>query len=268
MKYITSGQNPVIKEIKALKKRKYREERKLYFVEGLRFVAQAVEESRKIEKLLISEEFYISEKAKTLLMEVKQCDCECFVLSNALFDEISETENPQGVLAVMKAESHAFDAQAVKNGFLVILDSIQDPGNLGTIIRTADAAGADGIIVSKGSADVYNPKVLRSTMGSIFHIPIYISDNIGDTIALLKTNGMKVYAAHLEGTLNYFDADLRGSAAVIIGNEASGISDMAAGCADGLLKIPMAGRAESLNASIAAGIIIYESLRQRMKGLI
>lgn len=135
---------------------------------------------------------------------------------------------------------------------------------MGTIIRTADAAGFTGIIVSQGCVDVYNPKVLRSTMGSIFHIPLFFSDNLGETIQILKSKGTKIYAAHLKGTSNYFQLDMHNDTAIIIGNESKGISAEIAALADELVKIPMIGKAESLNASVAAALLMYESVRQRI----
>lgn len=146
---------------------------------------------------------------------------------------------------------------------IVILDSIQDPGNMGTIIRTADAAGFRGIIISKGCVDPYNPKVLRTTMGSIFHIPLHLCDNLKKTLTEIKASNIRIYATHLKGSKNYYETDMTGNVAIIIGNEANGISNESQLMADELIRIPMPGKAESLNASVAAGLLMYESLRQR-----
>ncbi len=265
MNIITSGQNPVVKEIKTLANKKYREEKKLYFIEGIRFIEEAFKENVHIEKILISEKLASNKGGEEVLAKINASGCNTYMLNEKLFKEISETENPQGVLAVLKTRQYGFSDIIRENNFLLILESIQDPGNMGTIIRTADAAGVTGIVMSKGCVDIYNPKVLRSTMGSIFRVPIYMSEDLRETIDSIKLRGMKVYAAHLKGRLNYFEADLKGNTAVIIGNEANGISDMAAGCSDELLKIPMFGTIESLNASVAASILMYEAVRQRIK---
>jgi TrmH family RNA methyltransferase len=150
----------------------------------------------------------------------------------------------------------------IGDGLLVLLDNIRDPGNMGTIIRTADAAGCAGVVVSDGCADIYNPKVLRSTMGSIFHLPVCHGGSITEMMQLIKQRGFLLCASHLEGSVSIYEADLSGNTALIIGSEAEGISGETAAKADLLVKIPMAGRAESLNASVAAGIMMFEAMRQ------
>lgn len=264
MNTITSGQNPVVKEIKALSNRKYREEKKLYFIEGIRFVEEAFKENAQIDKILISEKLASVKGGEELLAKINVSGYGTYMLNEKLFKEISETESPQGVLAVIKTRQYDFSDIMGDNNFILILESIQDPGNMGTIIRTADAAGITGIVMSKGCVDIYNPKVLRSTMGSIFRVPIYMSGDLRETMNCIKKKGIKVYAAHLKGEINYFKADFKGNIAVVIGNEANGISDMAAECSDELLKIPMSGRIESLNASVAASVLMYEAVRQRI----
>lgn len=264
MNIISSSHNSVIKDIKALKQRKYREEKKLFFIEGIRFVEEALREKADIVKVLVSDKFTRTSGAEDILSMINAGGYETLMLSDKLFLEISDTENPQGILAVIKARSYALDEILVPDNFLVILESLQDPGNMGTIIRTADAAGATGIIISKGCVDIYNPKVLRSTMGAVFHVPVYLSDNLTDTIHILKKNGIRICATHLKGSKSHYDISLRNNAAIIIGNEANGISEEIASCADVLVKIPMPGRAESLNASVAAGLLMYEVVRQRI----
>ncbi|RCX13782.1 TrmH family RNA methyltransferase [Anaerobacterium chartisolvens] len=266
MNYITSGNNPLVKEVKLLKSRKHREGRGLFFIEGTRFVEEAVKERAQIQKLLISEELYESGAVQGFLSDGDSIGYEVYILPQKLFKEISDTENPQGILAVIKPDY--FQTDRLMSGecsFLVLLDSIQDPGNMGTIIRTADAAGVQGIIASKGCVDIYNPKVLRATMGSVFHIPVCVSDDLAQTALTLKARGFKIYASHPGGSVDYFDIPSWTNSAVVIGNEANGISDEVAHCADLLVKIPMAGRAESLNASVAGALLMYEALRSKIK---
>ena len=264
MNIITSSQNPVVKEVKSLKNRKYRDEKGLFFIEGTRFVREALVERADICKIVITDKFHDSPPDKELLDSVKHSEYETCVLTERLFREVSDTENPQGILAVVRKKTHSLDRVLSDSSFILFLDSLQDPGNLGTIIRTADAAGADGVILSRGCVDLYNPKVLRATMGSIFHIPVLQDADLKEAISIAKTKGFGVYAAHLKGKINYFDVDMKKRTAIIIGNEAKGISDDIAALADMPVRIPMPGRAESLNASVAAGLLMYEVVRSRV----
>lgn len=266
MNFITSDKNPVIKEIRHLKRRKYREESKSFFIEGLRLVEEAFCEGTDVMKVLISKSFASNEKSRRLLNVIEQRKYEAFMVEDRLFEELSETETPQGIMAVVRMKEYSMDSIITPEGdFYVILESIQDPGNLGTIVRTADAAGATAVILSKGCVDIYNPKVLRSTMGSVFHVPAVYSDDLKAAIINLKAAGVNILASHLKGTANYFNVDLKRKVAIIIGNEANGISEEIALLSDMLVRIPMPGRAESLNASTAASILIYDVVRQRME---
>jgi rRNA methylases len=262
MNLITSSQNAVIKDVKSLKSRKAREDKELFYVEGSRIVDEALKDNADIIEVIVAEAFAIDPQNESMLSRMDLLNIKVYYIADKLFKELTDTETPQGILAVMKIKKTDPDNIAKNKGLFVILDSIRDPGNMGTIIRTADAAGFSGIIVSKGCVDVYNPKVLRSTMGSIFHIPIYQYDKTIDAIRFIKTKGYKVLASHLDGSVSVFDAKIGESAAIVIGSEAEGISEEAAAMADILVRIPMAGRAESLNASVAAGILMYEAVRQ------
>ena len=264
MKYISSAQNPVIKEVKALKQKKYREETGMFFIEGIRFVEEALKEDISIDKVLVSESLSDVNGGKEILEKVNARGCEVFLLPHKLFMEVSDTTNPQGILAVLQEQKYKIEDIHDNRNFFIILEGIQDPGNMGTIIRTADAVGATGVVLSKGCVDIYNPKVLRSTMGSVFHVPICFSENIFETLKDMKSRGIKVCASHLEGNCDYFDMDISDNIAVVIGNEANGISRQMKDYADILVKIPMVGKAESLNASVAAGILMYEVLRKKL----
>ncbi|MFZ5987502.1 MAG: TrmH family RNA methyltransferase [Bacillota bacterium] len=266
MNFISSSQNQVIKEVKSLKEKKHREAKGMFFIEGIRFVEEAVKEGIQINKILVSEQLVNASGGKELLERISIKGYDVFTLPHKLFKEVSDTESPQGVLAVLHTRNYSLMEVYDDNNFFVILDSVQDPGNMGTIIRTADAAGATAVVVSRGCVDVYNPKVLRSTMGSLFHVPICYCEDTIETLKELRVRGVRLYAAHLEGKFNYFDLSFKNNIAVIIGNEANGISDEVKDFADILVRIPMIGKAESLNASVAAGILMYEVLRNRMQG--
>lgn len=261
---ITSSKNSIIKEIKSLKLRKYREELGLFFIEGLRMAEEAVKENARIVRVLMSDRFAEGEAADSIIRWSEKSGCQAIVIPDSLFEEISDTKTPQGILMVAKSRFYEVDEILGNKNYLLVLDSIQDPGNLGTIIRTADAAGFTGMIISKGCVDAYNPKVLRSTMGSIFRMPLCFADSLENVLKKIKLKGIRVYASHLSAKESCYEINLTNNIAIIIGNEANGISDEVLPYADKLVKIPMYGRTESLNASIAAGVLMFECVRQRM----
>lgn len=273
MKSISSGNNPLVKEIKSLKLGKYRELKGLFFIEGIKIIEEALISGAEIQEIVISENVAEDGKVAELASTAHGRGYGVIAVPESLFKGISETKNPQGILAVVKMNIYSLkdiiggnyltENKKRSTRHFIILDEIQDPGNMGTIIRTADAAGFQGIIASKGCVDLYNPKVLRSTMGSIFHIPIYISNDLTETLKEMKANNIKIYAAHLDGDKHYYEVDMTQSAAIIIGNEARGISRESEAMADVLVKIPMLGKAESLNASVAASLLMYEVIRQK-----
>lgn len=259
---LTGSQNPLVKEIRALKNKSGREEKGHFFIEGVRFVTEALNEKLTIRYLMVSETFS-TDAASTQLLQSISDGVDCYILPDSLFASISDTQNPQGILAVLDLKREQLKHADLNGGLLVLLDDIKDPGNMGTIIRTADAAGCEGVVVPAGCVDIYNPKVLRSTMGSIFHIPVYHCEDIAAAINIVREKGFKICASHLEGAASIYEADLTGSLALVIGSEAEGVGEETVKAADMLLRIPMPGRAESLNASVAAGIMIFEAARQR-----
>lgn len=261
---ITSSQNPVFKEIKSLKNRKDRVEKGLYYVEGLRIVNEALKENVKISEVAVSEEFAADSLNAGILSKIEMLNVKTHLFSAKLFKEIADTETPQGIIAVIRIKNHELELELDRTGLYVILDSIRDPGNIGTIIRTADAAGFSGVILSIGCVDLYNPKVLRSTMGSVFHMPVYQSEDIIKVIKLLKSKGINLYVSHIEGIVSIFKADMSYGSAIVIGSEAEGVCEEVKILADLLVRIPMPGKAESLNASVAAGIMMYEAVKQRL----
>lgn len=260
MKSITSGQNPYYKQAKQLNSRKQREENGLFLVEGVRFLDEAIASKANIERIFISETFL--EGCSRAYLDVLE-GFELNLLPDRLFKELADTETPQGAAAVVKRQRLELDKVLGGRNLYVILEAIQDPGNLGTIIRTADAAGFTGVLVSKGCADVYSPKVLRATMGSIFHIPVVGVTDMRGAMTGLRAGGVKLLAAHLRGDVSYYQVDMKQNIALLVGSEANGLSEETAALADELVKIPMPGLAESLNASVAAGLLLFESVRQR-----
>jgi len=266
---LTSSQNPVVKEIRSLRNKSGRNERGLYFIEGARFVSEALNEYgaaaviRDIKYVAVSDSFVGSGGYESIVKPCLDRGIKVYSLTDSLFESVSDTMNPQGVLAVLGMKKESLKVAALRDGILVILDGIRDPGNMGTIIRTADAAGCAGIIVTDGCVDLYNPKVLRSTMGSVFHLPVLHCRSTAEAVDICRRKGFLICASHMEGSVSIYDADLSGNVAVVIGSEAEGVCDEVLRNSDMLIRIPMTGRAESLNAAVAAAIIIYEAVRQK-----
>ena len=189
----------------------------------------------------------------------------CYVLPDSMFAKASETVHSQGILAVVHRRQSDFTGFPAEHSFWIILENLQDPGNAGTILRTADACAADGVICVKGTVDFYNSKVIRASMGSIFHIPFVTVNTIEEAVSFVHENGGQVIGTHLHAEGFYTQVSYQQPTAVIIGNEGNGMSEKAASLCDHLVKIPMPGAAESLNASVAAAVMMYEVLRQREK---
>lgn len=252
-----SKDNRLIKLALKLKQKKYREEENKFIIEGIRFVEEGISAG---DALHI---FYSQKLLETRGYErILDKHSSIHEVSDSVLKEICDTENPQGVAAIVNKSSWNF--QSIKNDFLVIVDGVQDPGNMGTIIRTCDAAGVGGVIVIKGSVDIYNSKTLRSTMGSIFHIPIILAEDFRSMSEELSLNGYNIYASSLDTESFIYDCNFKDKTAIVIGNEANGIPDEHMNLCTHKIKIPMAGTAESLNAAIAGAVIIYEGVRQRM----
>ena len=258
LEVIKSKDNSTIKEIKRLREKKYRNLYNKFIVEGFRFVSEALDSKFHVCYVIISET--IEEKFKNLRLNEKIKEgTKLIKVSEIILKSICSTDNPQGIAAVVSNEEVTMD---YNEGFYILADKVQDPGNMGTIIRTADAAGAKGVIVTKGAVDIYNDKTLRSTMGSIFKIPIIIDEDL-NYIKKLKCQGFKVMVSSLHTENNFYDVDLRGKIIIAVGNEGSGISEDIYNISDEKVKIPMPGSAESINVGVAAGIMMFEAVRQK-----
>lgn len=261
---ITSSSNPTIKLIKSLYKKKDRWNKRLFVVEGIKIVDECLNSGYPIQYIVYSEQLFNVVGGRELFDRISSLP-NLIKVPDKLFNEISDVETPQGILAIIPFEVKMMEGiDDDKEPFILLLDRVQDPGNLGTIIRTADAFGIDGIIVTEGCVDVYNPKVVRATMGSIFRVPIYHHERGEDIIRRLKEKGATVYSTSLQGKEFIQNADFKHFSLLIIGNESKGVSSNLESLADRLIKIPMVGKAESLNAAVASSIIMYEVLRQRI----
>jgi len=259
---ITSTSNSLYKEVKSLNQKKFREEKGEYLIEGIRFIDEAIKENAPIKSFFISEKVSKVKGGDELLKRILATNIPLYEISEHLLEGICDTENSQGVVAIIPIKKYDIEKVLSNAKKLLILETIQDPGNMGTIIRTADAAGFDGVIALKGCVDIYNSKVLRSTMGSIFHIPVVTQVEMAEAIEQIKRNNLKAFAAHLNGKKSIYEANMSNGGVILIGNEANGLSDELTSYADELVKIPMPGKAESLNASIASALFMYEMVRQ------
>lgn len=262
MQIITSRENALIKHISKLKEKKYRNEYSQYLVEGVKLVKEAIEEKANIKYIIVNEEAKSSGLIeKYLKNELKSM--EYIQVTNNIFKLISEVEKPQGVLAVIEKNSKEIPIDHSQD-IILALDDIQDPGNLGTIIRTADSVGLTQVLISKGTADPYNSKVIRSTMGAIFRVNIIECNDLAETLKSCQENNYKIVVTSLESKQSIYDIKLKGSI-MVIGNEANGVSKKILELADQKAIIPMLGKTESLNASVATGVILYEYVRQKLK---
>ncbi|HZK33718.1 MAG TPA: RNA methyltransferase [Bacillota bacterium] len=261
---VKSASNKTIKKIRTLQMKKHRDKSKLFILEGTRVVEEALQSNFDIELLVISESNVgFIDKYRQRAAEL---GIPVLVTSDHVFSTISDTKSPQGLMAIVEKEQYFIeDALANKSGFIVILDGIKDPGNLGTIVRTADAAGAQGLVLINDCVDLYNPKAVRSTMGSILRVPVYIGYEALEVIGNLRAAGYHIAVSHLGGHDIYKWGHGVKKTALVIGSEDHGVSTQVTQMADSLVKIPIVGQAESLNASVAAGILIYEFYRKGVK---
>ncbi len=236
---ITSPDNQYVKRVSSLHKKKYRDEYKEFFIEGMKTIKEAIKYNQNIKNI-----FYCSK------MIDYDLDIPGIEVTQEIISKMTDTMTPQGIVAVCEIPFY----EIKKKNRLIFLDRVQDPGNVGTIIRTADAFGFDGIILSEGCADVYSPKVVRATMGSLFHIPIIQSAST----EYIKALDCKIYSSTLDTDEFLGNIKIEEPFILVIGNEGKGISDEIKKITDKFVKISMSGNAESLNASIAAGILMYE----------
>jgi TrmH family RNA methyltransferase len=259
---ITSTANKQVRYVIALqKKSRLRREEGLFVAEGLRMCAEIPPE--RIHTLYISESFKKNLHGRELAEKVSQVE----VVTDTVFGALSDTRTPQGVLAVTRQAHYTLDqvVEGKKNRppHLMVLEQIQDPGNLGTILRAGEGAGVTGVLMDEETVDIYSPKVVRSTMGSLLRVPFVCVKDLGQALEKIKNRGIRLYAAHLQGSQEYDKEDYRGATAFLIGNEAGGLRPETAARADARIRIPMMGQVESLNAAVAASVLMFEAARQR-----
>lgn len=266
---ITSTSNQQMKNISALlKKSKERKNTKTFVVEGPRMVVETPVD--KLKSVYVAEGFTQNTDNKQILKEIQkkceQANAVYEVVADPVFKSVSDTQTPQGIMAVVAMPEYTLEQLLDgEKTHLLILESIQDPGNLGTMVRTGEGAGVTGIIMNKTTVDLFNPKTIRSTMGSIYRVPFYVAEDLPALMGELQTKGISLYAAHLKGEHSYDEEDYTSGCGFLIGNEGNGLSDEIANLADTYIKIPMEGQVESLNAAISATLLMYEANRQRRR---
>jgi len=254
---IESKQNQQIRNIiKLSRQAKERRKQKVFLVEGIRMFREAPKDQ--IVKAYATPDFYNRNKELFRGIEYE-------LVSDKVFKEISDTVTPQGVLVIVRQQEWKLEELLKKdrNPFFLVLENIQDPGNLGTILRTGEGAGITGMIMSRDTVDIYNPKVIRSTMGSVYRVPFVYAEDLKEVMIHLKEHEITSYAAHLNGS-NVYESNFQEACAFLIGNEGNGLTDEISSMAEQYIKIPMCGQLESLNAAVAASILMYETRRQRL----
>lgn len=262
MQVITSKDNEIVKNIKKLKDKKNRDEVGLYVIEGVKMLEEAIEEKANIKKIIICEEcLKAGDLEQKVLYEVAKYNC--IYVNTKVFNTLTDVVAPQGILAVVAKPSKDTKINYDQD-IILALDGIQDPGNLGTILRTADSVNLKQIIVTKNTADSYNPKVVRSTMGAILRVKIIETDDLAKTLKEIKKNKFKIVVTALDANESIYDVEYN-KKVIVIGNEANGVSKEVQALADNKVKIPMLGRTESLNASVATGVMLYEYVRQKVQ---
>ncbi len=258
---ITSRQNQQMKRIMLLEKKAgARREQGLFVAEGKKMFSEAPRDW--LRGVYVSEHFAADPGAGKLLSDV-----EYEVVADSVFEQISDTVTPQGIISLVKTPQYPFlSLFRGRRTHLLILEGIQDPGNLGTMLRTAEGAGVTGVVINRTTADLFAPKTVRSTMGSIYRMPYFIAENLAETIREIKAQGVRIFAAHLSGAGQYDAADYTGATAFLIGSEGSGLSEEISALSDERVRIPMEGAVESLNAAVSAALLMYEAKRQRGRG--
>jgi TrmH family RNA methyltransferase len=263
---ITSTSNDRVRRVVSfVEKSKARREEKVFVIEGMKMLREA--------PVLQVSEVYVTER---FLESAGDEDQEILwrygaeSVSEEVMKKMSDTQSPQGVLALIRQYEYTmeevlegYNAGGSTTPLLLVLENIQDPGNLGTMLRSGEGAGVTGVIMSRGSADIYNPKVIRSTMGSIFRMPFIYADNLPELVKELSAKGIHTYAAHLKGEKNYDEFDYTEPTAFLIGNEGNGLTDETADAAGEYVLIPMKGEVESMNAATSSAILTFEASRQR-----
>lgn len=263
IKRITSKDNPALKTFRQLQTRKYRERLGEFVLEGPTVISEALEQGTPIRMAVFTDDFREDPKGRALIRKMEEERIPLYCTEDGLFRDAAGTQTPQGVLAAAKIPYWDPDILTEEGSCFLVLDRVQDPGNIGTMVRTAEAAGFRGIVAVKGTADLYSGKVSRAAAGGLLRLPVFTVDSGAALLEKMRECGKKIVCTDPRSNVYYDDAPMAEDIALVIGNEAGGISPELLAGADISVGIPMEGRTESLNAAVSAGILMYESLRQR-----
>ena len=260
---ITSAQNPKIQTLLALQeKSKERRKSGLFVVEGRRELLHCIEAGYEPYSVFMCSEIISEADFKVI---VDRCSCNFFDIPKHLYDKVAYRGGTEGIIAELRCKERTLQSLKLKeNPLIVVLESVEKPGNLGAVLRSADAAGADAVIICDPLTDLYNPNLIRSSIGGIFTVQTAATSS-EETIKWLKDNRIKIYTAQLQDSEWYYDTDMKGGTAIVMGTEATGLTDIWRKAADAHIKIPMLGRLDSLNVSVSAAILLFEAVKQRNK---
>ena len=265
---ITSAQNPKIKALLELQeKSKVRKRKGLFVVEGRRELQHCIEAGFEPHTLFICRDILTEKELDRILGAIEEnftgMTCPIIEIPQHLYDKVAYRGGTEGIIAELKCKEMSLESLKLKkNPLVVVLESVEKPGNLGAVLRSADASGVDAVIVCDPLTDMYNPNLIRSSIGAIFTVPVATATS-EETIKWLKDNGIKIYTAQLQDSEWYYDTDMKGGTAIVMGTEATGLTDIWRKAADAHIKIPMLGRLDSLNVSVSAAILMFEAVRQR-----
>ena len=266
MESITSAQNPKIRTLLELQeKSKARRKEGLFVVEGCRELIHCLSAGYSAHTVFVCTEVISPSELETLeeVLNASSERCRFFDLPRYLYEKVAYRGSTEGVIAELHCKEHSLDSICLReNPLVIVLESVEKPGNLGAVLRSADAAGADAVIVCDPLTDLYNPNLIRSSLGGLFTVPVAAASS-EDTIAWLKKHGVRIFTAQLQDSEWYYDTDMRGGTALIMGTESTGLTDVWRKAADAHIKIPMLGRLDSLNVSVSAAILLFEAVRQR-----
>lgn len=265
---ITSAQNPKIKGLLELQeKSKVRKRKGLFVVEGRRELQHCIEAGFEPHTLFICRDIITEKELDKVLGAIEEnftgMTCQIVEIPQHLYDKVAYRGGTEGIIAELKCKEMSLESLKLKKDpLVVVLESVEKPGNLGAVLRSADASGVDAVIVCDPLTDMYNPNLIRSSIGAVFTVPVATATS-EETIRWLKDNGIKIYTAQLQDSEWYYDTDMKGGTAIVMGTEATGLTDVWRKAADAHIKIPMLGRLDSLNVSVSAAILMFEAVRQR-----
>lgn len=264
-KMITSKANPKIKEVRLLKQAKHRHVRGEYFIEGMRLLAEALQHPGQFRKVVYSPRLENKAGGSELLSAARKKiqNAEWLYVSDEVMEKICDTQSHQGILAVLDMKERSWGEIFKRDGIILLLSGLQDPGNVGTIFRVAEAGGAAGVILSQDMIDPYNPKVVRASMGSLFQVPFLQDQEMEDCLKKLRSQGYRLWATTVQVGRSLWEIDFAKPTAVLFGQEGAGLPKKLLAEADGLFTIPMAPGVDSLNVAMAAGLVVYEAFRQK-----